>query len=231
MIKSCKFNFVFIFLIIFIPDNLTAHTQHYNGLKNIKFDIFRNNKHIGKHVFYFNFKKETNELTVKSRLNFEIKKIGIVLYRYSTEATEIYKDGNLIKFNSRTVQNDRNKYVNLTNNNNEFIIDGSSYKGKAPLEYVIGTWWNHSIVKADAQISAASGRIINQNVTFLGDKIITIGEKDYETLHFNFSSNDNKLSKDKKLNTDVWYDKETLHWIKASFNKKGKWEYRLISIK
>ena len=56
MIKSRKFNFVFIFLIIFIPNNLPAHTQHYNDLKNIKFDILRNNKHIGKHVFYFNFK-------------------------------------------------------------------------------------------------------------------------------------------------------------------------------
>ena len=32
-----------------------------------------------------------------------------------------------------------------------------------------------------------------------------------------------KLAKDKKLNTDVWYDKDTLNWVKASFEKKGKW--------
>tara|TARA_B100000579_G_C22612767_1_gene748071 strand:+ start:55 stop:750 length:696 start_codon:yes stop_codon:yes gene_type:complete len=231
MIKSLKFKFVLIFLIVFIPNNLIAHTQHYNNLKSIEFDIFRNNKHIGKHVFYFNFKKDINELTVKSKLNFEIRKIGIVLYKYLTEGTEIYKDGNLIKFNSTTVQNNKNKYVNLINNNNEFTIDGSSYKGKAPLEYVIGTWWNHNIVKAKAQISAVSGRIIKQNVTFLGNETISIDGKNYETLHFNFSSDDNKLSKDKKLNTDIWYDKETLYWLKASFDKKGKWEYRLINIK
>ena len=40
-------------------------------------------------------------------------------------------------------------------------------------------------------------------------------------MHFNFSSTDKKLAKDKKLNTDVWYDEETLNWVKASFNKKG----------
>ena len=135
-----KFKFILIFLIVFTPNNLIAHTQHYNNLKSIEFDIFRNNKHIGKHTFYFNFKKETNELTVKSKLDFEIKKLGIVLYKYLAEGTEIYKDGNLIKFNSTTNQNEKNKYVNITNNKNEFIIDGSSYKGKAPLEYVIGTW-------------------------------------------------------------------------------------------
>jgi hypothetical protein len=111
-----------------------------------------------------------------------------------------------------------------------YLIDGSSYKGKAPKDYLIGTWWNHSLVKAEAQISAVSGRIIKQEVTFLGKETININGKDYKTLHFNFSSTDKKLEKKKKLNTDVWYDEETLNWIKASFNKKGKWEYKLISI-
>ena len=100
-----KFKFILIFLIVFTPNNLIAHTQHYNNLKSIEFDIFRDNKHIGKHTFYFSFKDEINELTVKSKLNFEIKNLGIVLYKYLTEGTEIYKDGNLIKFNSTTSQN------------------------------------------------------------------------------------------------------------------------------
>ena len=42
------------------------------------------------------------------------------------------------------------------------IIDGSSYKGKASNEFIVGTWWNHEIVKAKAQISGISGRIIDQ---------------------------------------------------------------------
>ena len=112
----------------------------------------------------------------------------------------------------------------------EYAIDGSSYKGKTPVTYVLGTWWNHSIVEAKAQISAVSGRIIKQKVTFLGKETIKIGDKSYSTLHYNFSSTDKKLKKDKKLNTDVWYDEKTLNWVKATFNKKGKWEYRLVVI-
>ena len=111
------------------------------------------------------------------------------------------------------------------------LIDGSSYKGKAPKDYLLGTWWNHSIVKAPAQISAVSGRIIMQNVKSLGKEKIKSGNKTYNTLHFNFSSSDEKLSKDKKLNTDVWYDEKTLNWVKAAFKKKGNWEYKLVSIK
>ena len=48
------------------------------------------------------------------------------------------------------------------------IIDGSSYKGKASKDAIVGTWWNHEIVKSKAQISAISGRIIDQTVTFIG---------------------------------------------------------------
>ena len=205
-----------------------AHVQHYEDLNRIEFDIYRNNKHIGTHIF--TFKKSEGQLAVESEINFEIKKIGIVFYSYHVKGTEIYKAGRLIKFNSKTNQNGKHKYANLKLEDGKYTIDGSSYKGKVPEDYLLGTWWNHSIVKAKAQISAVSGRIIKQKVTFLDKETIKFGYKIYNTLHYNFSSTDKKLNKNKKLNTDVWYDEKTLNWVKASFNKKGKWEYRLVFI-
>ena len=219
-----------LFLIIFLtfPNTSIAHVQHYENLNRIEFDIYRNNKHIGKHIF--SFKKSNDELIVESKINFKIKKLGVVLYKYNVEGTEVYKDGKLIKFNSKTNQNGKEKYVNMKLEEEEFIIDGSSYKGKAPASYLLGTWWNHSIVEAPAQISAVSGRLIKQNVKFLGKESISFGDKTFETLRFNFTSSDKKLDKDKKLNTNVWYDEKTLNWVKASFKKKGNWEYKLVTI-
>ena len=219
-----------IILLIFVsfPSSSNAHVQHYDDLNRIEFDIYRNNKHIGKHIF--SFSKADEQLSVESEINFEIKKLGIVFYKYHVNGTEIYKDGVLVKFNSKTNQNGKKKYVNMKLENGDYIIDGSSYKGKVPKEYLLGTWWNHSIVEAKAQISAVSGRIIKQKVTFIGKEKLIIKNITYNTLHFNFSSSDEKLNKDKKLNTDVWYDEKTLNWVKASFNKKGKWEYRLMLI-
>ena len=215
-------------VLIFFALPAFAHVQHYDSLKRIEFDIYRNNKNIGKHIFSFN--KINDKLEVESEINFKIKKLGVVLYKYHVKGTEVYKDNELIKFNSKTNQNGKEKYVNLNLENGEYKIDGSSYQGKAPTDYLLGTWWNHGIVNAEAQISAVSGRIIKQKVTFLGKETLKIDNKTYKTLHFNFSSTDKKLSKDKRLNTDVWYDEETLNWVKASFEKKGKWEYRLILI-
>ena len=223
------FKIFILFIIITLPFSSQAHVQHYEDLKSIEYDIYRNNKLIGTHIF--SFSKSNKQLFVKSEINFEIKKLGVVLYRYKVEGTEIYENGKLIKFNSKTNQNGKKKYVNMLLENEEYLIDGSSYKGKAPLDYLLGTWWNHSIVEAKAQISAVSGRIIKQNVTFIGKEAITINNKTYNTLHFNFTSSDKKLKKDKRLNTHVWYDEKTLNWVKASFKKKGKWEYKLVNLK
>ena len=219
---------LFLLVLLTFPFVTNAHVNHYEDLKHIKFNIYRNNQLIGTHIF--SFEKSGEELSVKSEINFKIEKFGIVLYKYYVSGTEIYKNGELIKFSSITNQNGKNKYVNMTLENGEYVIDGSSYQGNAPVDYLLGTWWNHNIVKAKAQISAVSGRIIEQKVTFLGKETIKLGDKSYNTLHFNFSSTDKKLTKDKKLNTDVWYDEQTLNWVKASFEKKGKWEYKLISI-
>ena len=222
------YKIIALLILISFPFSTKAHVLHYEDLNRIEFDIYRNQNHIGKHVF--SFKKLNGELAVESEINFQIKKFGIVLYKYHVKGTEIYKDGKLVKFNSKTNQNGKVKYVNMKLDNEEYNIDGSSYQGKAPIDFMIGTWWNHGIVKASAQISAVSGRIIKQKVTFLGKETIKIHDKIYNTLHFSFASTDKKLAKDKKLNTDVWYDEKSLNWVRASFKKKGEWEYKLVFI-
>ena len=214
-----------VILFLILPITTEAHVQHYDNLNRIEFDIFRNDKHIGKHIF--SFKKSNDELSVESEINFKIKKLGVVLYRYHVKGTEYFKEDKLVKFNSKTNQNGKKKYVNIELENEELVIDGSSFKGKVPTDYLLGTWWNHSIVNAEAQISAVSGRIIKQKVTFLGKEDIKVGNNTYKALHFNFSSTDKKLKKGKKLNTDVWYEEKTLNWVKAAFKKTGNWEYRL----
>ena len=223
-----NYKIIVLLCLISFPFSTNAHVQHYVDLNRIEFDIYRNKDHIGKHIF--SFKRSDEQLAVESEINFKIKKFGIVLYKYHVKGTEVYKEGKLIKFNSKTNQNGKEKYVNIKLEGEENIVDGSSYQGKTPIDFLLGTWWNHNIVEAKAQISAVSGRIIEQKVTFLGKETIKFGDKSYNTLHFNFSSSDKKLNKGKKLNTDVWYDEQTLNWVKASFEKKGKWEYKLVSI-
>jgi hypothetical protein len=187
-------------------------------------EIFRNDKLIGINNFYFS--KENNLMKVKNIVQFKISIAGIDLMKVDSESTGIYKDDMLIKFNSKTKQNDKDKFVNLYLDQNQFIIDGSSFNGKTSSDYIIGNYWNHSVVKSAAQISPLSGSVKKQKVKFLGKENITLYGNNYSTLHFKILSSEN-LPDDKKINLDIWYDEKTLLLLKVSYQKLGLWEYRL----
>tara|TARA_Y100001949_G_scaffold26690_1_gene19722 strand:- start:339 stop:917 length:579 start_codon:yes stop_codon:yes gene_type:complete len=187
-------------------------------------EIFRNDKLIGINNFYFS--KENNLMKVKNIVQFKISIAGIDLMKVDSESSGIYKDDMLIKFNSKTKQNDKDKFVNLYLDQNQFIIDGSSFNGKTSSDYIIGNYWNHSVVKSEAQISPLSGSVKKQKVKFLGKENITLYGNNYSTLHFKILSSEN-LPDDKKINLDIWYDEKTLLLLKVSYQKLGLWEYRL----
>ena len=210
---------VSIILYFLLSVSSLSHLQHYEEINFLEYDLYRNNDLIGSHKY--DFIKNGDNLTVKSVVNFKITKLGIDIYKYFAESSENYEKNKFKSFSSTTIQNKKNKYVKITLNKetNSLKIDGSSYKGDADKNYMVGTWWNHEIVKSKAQISAISGRIIEQKVNFLGKKQIELYGKTYEALHFKFLSSDETLPDNKKLNTDIWYDAKSLVWLKAQFTK------------
>ena len=220
-----------IFIFSSISFETFSHVGHYAKFNYLEYELFRNNTPIGYHKF--DFKREGQNLIIDSEIKFKITKLGIDLYQYYAAGQEKYIDGVFSGFSSETNQNKKEKYVNISIDkmDKNLVIDGSSYKGKADKDFIIGTWWNHEIVQKKAQISAVSGRIIEQKVEFLGKEDVTLGDKTYKTLKFNFSSTDPSLSKDKKLNIDIWYEEDTYLWVKAAFDKTGFWEYRLKEIR
>ena len=207
--------------------DVKSHVEHYSNFNYLEYELFRNNQPIGYHKY--EFLRKNNNLTIKSEVSFDITKLGVELYKYFASSEETYENGNFIGFSSKTNQNKKEKYVNIKLNkvDDNLIIDGSSYKGTAVKDFIVGTWWNHEIINSKAQISAISGRIIKQKVTFIGKEDIEIGDKIYKTLRFNFKSADENLPDSKKLNTDIWYEENSYLWVKAAFDKTGYWEYRL----
>ena len=219
-----------IIILFFLEIPVISHVNHYNNLNYLEYELFRNNKLIGYHKY--EFLRKGDILNIKSEVKFKITKLGVDLYKYYAESEEVYKKNKFFSFSSNTNQNKKEKYVNIIVDSDEnLIVDGSSYKGKTSKENIIGTWWNHEIVKAKAQISAISGRIINQKVTFVGKEKVIIGDKTFDTLRFNFKSSDESLPEKKKLNTEIWYDESSMLWVKAAFDKTGYWEYRIKTYK
>jgi len=221
--------FINIVLFLFISTSLNAHIYHYKDFKKIEMEIFRNNELIG-YNYYF-FKKKKNETQVTNQIKFTVKLLGATIFDVEGYGEEKYNNDKLISFNSKTKQNKKEKFVKLTLNTegNKFIIKGSSYSGEASTNNIIGNWWNHKLLQTESQISPVSGSIKKQVVTFVSKEKIKLYDKIYETEHFKLRSNDPSLPDDKKLNFDIWFDKNTGLIVKVRYSRMGDWEYRLKS--
>ena len=192
-------------------------------------EIFRNNELIG-YNYYF-FKTKDDEVQVTNQTKITVKLLGATIFDVEGYGEEKYKNNEMVSFNSKTKQNKKEKFVNLEINteNNKFIIKGSSYSGEASRNNIIGNWWNHKLLRAESQISPVSGSIKKQVVTFIAKEKIELYGKSYETEHFKLKSKNINLPDDKKLNFDIWFDKNTGLIVKVKYSRMGEWEYRLKS--
>ena len=224
---------IFIFFIalgILFKINAHAHTDHYKNIKSIEMEIFKDNKYIGFSNFFFN--KTQKKFEVVNTTNFKVKLMGITVFSVISEGLEIYKNDQLIYFKSDTVQNDKKKFVEVffDEENRNFKINGSSYKGTGNLENIIGNWWNHRLLQSDTQISPLSGSIKKQSVEFLKKEKITLYENEINVEKFRLKSTDEGLPKDKRLDFEIWYDKKRAMIVKIRYQRLGTWEYRLKKV-
>lgn len=201
--------------------------DHYKKYNKIEMDIFRNGELIGYNYYFFT--RKGKETIVTNQIKFSVKLLGATIFQVEGYGEEKYFKDQLISYESRTLQNDKEKFVNLVfdKDKNKFNVKGSSYSGVASIDNIIGNWWSHKILQTNSQISPISGSIKEQIVTFVGKEKIEQNGQIYEVDHFKLNSKDMSLSKDKLLDFDIWFDKKNSMIIKVSYSRMGNWEYRL----
>ena len=219
--------FIVILILIIHPSISIANMAQYNKYNKIEMEIFRNGELIGYNYYFFS--RKGSKTIITNQIKFSVKLLGATIFQVEGYGEEEYFKNQLISYNSKTLQNDKKKFVNLdySEKDNKFNIKGSSFSGKASNDNVIGNWWNHKILQADSQISPISGSIKEQVVSFVGKEKIELYGKFYDVDHFKLKSKNMKLPKDKRLDFDIWYDRKNHIIIKVSYSRMGNWEYRL----
>ena len=221
---------ILVLIFVLLASNVLAHMDHYKKYNKIEMDIFRNGELIGYNYYFFT--RKGDETIITNQIKFSVKLLGATIFQVEGYGEEKYLKDQLISYDSKTLQNDKEKFVNLVfnKNKNKFDIKGSSYSGEASVNNIIGNWWSHKILQTDSQISPISGSLKEQIVTFVGKEIIEHYGKTYEVDHFKLKAKDMSLPKDKRLDFDIWFDKKNSMIIRVSYSRMGNWEYRLKNI-
>ena len=214
-------------IILLLSSNSLAHMDHYKKYNKIEMDIFRNGQLIGYNYYFFT--RKGDETVVTNQIKFAVKILGATVFQVEGYGEEKYIKDQLVSYNSKTLQNDKEKFVSLVFNKskNKFNIKGSSYSGEASSNNIVANWWSHKILQTDSQISSISGSIKKQVVTFIGKEKIEQYGKVYNVDRFTLKSKDMTLPKEKRLDFNIWYQPETAQIIRVSYSRMGNWEYRL----
>ena len=222
---------ILVLILILLSSKVLAHMEHYKKYNKIEMDIFRNGELIGYNYYFFT--RKGDEIIVTNQIKFSVKLLGATIFQVEGYGEEKYLKDQLISYNSKTLQNDKEKFVNLVfdKDKNKYNIKGSSYSGEASSDNIVGNWWSHKILQTNSQISPVSGSIKEQVVTFIGKEKIEQNGQTYEVDHFKLKSKDMSLPKDKRLDFDIWFDKESSMIVRVSYSRMGNWEYRLKNFK
>jgi hypothetical protein len=98
---------------------------HYNKYNKIEMEIFRNGESIGYNYYFFT--RKGDETIVTNQIKFSVKILGTIIFQVEGYGEEKYFKDQLISYNSKTLQNNKEKFVNLFFDKkiNEFNIHGS----------------------------------------------------------------------------------------------------------
>ena len=219
--------FIVILFLFIQPSISIAHMSHYNKYNKLEMEIFRNGELIGYNYYFFT--RKGDQTIVTNQIKFSVKILGATIFQVEGYGEEKYFKDQLISYNSKTLQNDKEKFVNIlfNYNTNKFDIKGSSFNGEASIDSIVGNWWNHKILQSDNQISPISGSVKEQIVTFVGKKKIDLYDKIYQVDYFTLKSKDMSIPKDKRLDFNIWYDQKNSRIVKVTYTRMGNWEYRL----
>ena len=102
--------YIYILLLIIFVFKAYSYADS-NDIKKIEMEVFRNGEVIGYSNYFFD--QKDNIIIIKNNTKFKVELFGVSVFSISSATVETYENDKLIYFKSKTIQNSKEKYVNL----------------------------------------------------------------------------------------------------------------------
>ena len=171
-----------------------------------EFLIKREGKVIGHHKV--DVATDETGATVTTEIRMKVKFGPIPLYKYRHDSTERWENGALVSVEAETNDNGDRHWMTARRTEEDLMIEGSAFEGPAPAGAAPSSYWNKSILDANALISTQSGEIIDVTVKEIGDSPTP---QDRPAEHYQINGT---------VALNLWYD--GARWIGAHFVIDGE---------
>jgi hypothetical protein len=168
------------------------------------FRVFLDEREIGRH--HFTLRTDGGARELRSKARFEVRVLGLTVYRYEHDATERWRGECLQALDSTTDDNgDREE------------VDWRGEPGGCALSFA---YWNPKILQGGALLNAQTGRFEPVTVTSRGEETIEVRGRPTPSQRYRLAG--------ANLAIDLWY--AGAQWVALESATKGgrRLRYRLI---
>lgn len=179
--------------------------------REVHYEVFRDQKKIGKHVLVFDQGGDTLLVTAKSTL--VVRLLGVPVYRYTYSAKEIWVDGKLASVESEIRDNRKKpRLIKAEVRGRVLEVTDRGSSRLLPLVEYASSHWHPGALSASRMFHTTHGRVRNVRIDNLGlDRIALQGSdgstKVVDTTQYKISGG---------FSAELWYDKSN-RWVRLRF--------------
>jgi hypothetical protein len=187
----------------------TAQTVPPQPPPPIRFDVIRAGDVIGSHRVDFVPGEEGYD--VRTRIDIEVRVLGLKVFTYNNDSTEVWRGGRLVRFDSETQDDDSKFFVRGRAERDSFRIENRNGVQQAPATIMVASYWTPEIARRTELLDPQRGRVKTQQM--LGQDVINL----------NLANGAIQATRYRLVGiTDGWvaYDRQGT-WVAAELHKKG----------
>jgi hypothetical protein len=193
---------------LLVPASAQADTR------DAAFRILRKGTPIGHHVV--DVEQIGDTIRVDTKIAMRVKFGPLVVYRYDHLSRETWSGGQLTAIESTTNDNGKKAQLRVTRDGDQLQVDGTNYRGPAPLNATPSSYWNRNIVGASLLLNTQNGELIEVTTSRIGVTPAPGGEPAEQFLIVG------------SLALNLWYSGDI--WVGSNFTVDGE-ELTYVPIK
>ena len=184
--------------------------QHENAVANWDFDVYLNDKKVGKHSFTVSEAEGIKQ--VQSEASFNVKILFISAYRYEHSAAERWLENCLVEFDASTNANGKRVEVSGEQTSAGFLVE----RGESPIELpecvMTFAYWNAEFLEQPRLLNPQTGEYVDVHVEEVGYELLQVRGQPVAAMRFSLTADEVDLT--------LWYSSDD-EWLALESVAKG----------
>jgi hypothetical protein len=185
--------------------------------EKLVYKVFRKGDNIGRHEVEFE-REENGTLKVEIDTDVKVKLAFVTVYRFDHEGEEIWRDGKLIGYGSKTNDDGKKKFLQLSGNAQSVTAEGSAGRFEVPQPVMPASLWNLATVEQTQVMNTLDGHMMAVSVARVGEETVRAGGQDVQAVHYVMTG---------ELEREMWYADQRLVHLRFKGSDGSTIDYEL----